>query len=89
MLADQFDSTMLLLVLIALRVEAVGVDEEVVADSEIEGVEVEVAGEEAAADLEIVEDGVDPEADAVQAQTEGALETSKARSRLFKSRGIA
>ncbi len=89
MLADQFDSIMLLLVLIAQRVVAVAVDEEVVADSEIEDAEVGVVDEAAVADLEIGVDEVDPEVAAVEARTEGASVTSKARSRLFKSRGIA
>ncbi len=88
MLADQFDSTMLLLVLTALRVVA-GVVAVAEVASMTEDAVVGVVEGEVVADLEIGADEVDPEVDAVQAQTEGALVISKAKSRLFRSRGIA
>lgn len=90
LLADLSDSTMLRPVLIALReVAVVVVDEEVAAASVTEDVVDEAAAEEVAEEDLAIVDEVDPEVAVVQAQTAEALETSKARSRLFKSRGIA
>jgi len=75
-------------VLTAPREVAVAADEEVVVDlvTEDVGDVAVVVGVEVA--LAIV-DEVDPEVAVARAQTAEASETSKARSRLSKSRGIA
>jgi len=91
LLAVLSDSTMLLPVQIALRVVAAEADE-VVAEvvSEIEDVGAEAVDEEVVVAVLVIEDEVDPEVVAVVSrQTEEVSETSRARSRLSKSRGIA